>query len=316
MVEFTFIIPVYNAEKYIAQCLESIARQTCPHFEAIIIDDGSTDDSARICQEMAEQDSRFSYNYKKNGGVSSARNEGIEKATGEWLCFVDADDYLADDYLQTFFEIEPKADITFFGETTFSEHGATTTIIPEAVHCTERTEIEKAIYRLKCGPHGDIFGWTWDKMLRTNIVQKHHLRFAEDISFREDEIFTFDYCRYATSLRIIDKPLYFYRIHASGLTKRGLAKSELLPSSIRLEESMAYYSHPGLREHMLHSITAYRARDVYASPLCALPDKLRAYEELTKRHPQPDVECKVNHLTQYLRKSYWLGFIYCLIRKL
>lgn len=316
MALFSIIIPLYNAEKYIAQCLESIARQTYTDFEVIIIDDGSTDGSACICQKMTERDSRFTYYYKENRGVSSARNAGIGLATGEWISFVDADDYLAPDYLQTFMDISPKADITFFGETLLYENEENVSITPEATYCWERKDIEKNIYNLKCGSHGDLFGWTWDKFFRASIIWENNILFTEGISFREDEIFAFDYCRYVTSLRIIYKPLYFYRIHPAGLTKAGLQKQEMLLSSQKLEENMEYYSHTGLRELLLKSITDYRAMDIYASPLYQLSEKLQEYIELTRRNPQPGVECKVNNLTRYIHKSYWLGYLYCLARKI
>ena len=88
----SIIIPIYNGERYLYQCLESIQMQGYTDFEVLMIDDGSTDGSAGICMEFAERDSRFRYKHKENGGVSSARNVGIEESTGEWLLFVDADD--------------------------------------------------------------------------------------------------------------------------------------------------------------------------------------------------------------------------------
>ena len=316
MPKFSIIIPLYNAERYIGQCLDSIAEQSYPDFEVIIVDDGSTDNGALIAKMMTERDPRFVYYYKENGGVSSARNLGIDKAKGEWISFVDADDYINPDYLQTFVDTNPKADITFFGETSFYPNAKNTEKVPETGYYACRKDVEKAIYYLSCGPLGDVFGWTWDKFLRGSIIREHNVRFADNISFREDEVFAFEYCRYVTSLRIIGKKLYNYRILDSGLTGAGMRKSDLLPSSERLEACISHYSHPGLCEKILSSVTNYRALDIYASPLRSLSLKLQGYEELMKRHPQPGIEYKVNHLTQYLKKSRWLGYFYCLIRKI
>ena len=97
------IIPVYNTESYIGVCLESLVKQTYTNFEVLMIDDGSTDNSGRICQEYTESDSRFHYYRKENGGVSSARNLGIEYSRGDYLTFVDSDDWVKEDYLEVLY---------------------------------------------------------------------------------------------------------------------------------------------------------------------------------------------------------------------
>ena len=93
------IVPVYNVEKYLQRCIESILTQTETDFELLLIDDGSKDKSGLICDEYAQKDERVNVIHKENGGVSSARNLGIEKANGEWICFIDADDYVRQDFL-------------------------------------------------------------------------------------------------------------------------------------------------------------------------------------------------------------------------
>lgn len=95
------IVPIYNTGKYLDKCLESIKNQIFTDFEAIMIDDGSTDDSAKICKEFEKNDARFKYYYKTNGGSSSARNLGLKKASGEYIAFIDSDDSIDNDYLET-----------------------------------------------------------------------------------------------------------------------------------------------------------------------------------------------------------------------
>ena len=92
------IVPVYNVEKYINKCIDSIIRQTYKNIELILVDDGSTDNSGKLCDKLASQDTRIKVLHKQNGGVSRARNLGIEKATGDYICFVDSDDWLEIDY--------------------------------------------------------------------------------------------------------------------------------------------------------------------------------------------------------------------------
>ena len=88
------IVPIYNVEDYLRQCLDSILEQTLSHFEVILVNDGSPDSSGDICREYVEKDSRFHYFEKENGGLSDARNYGIEKARGEYLTFIDSDDFI------------------------------------------------------------------------------------------------------------------------------------------------------------------------------------------------------------------------------
>lgn len=332
MPTLSVIVPVYNTAAYLVRCLDSLLLQQrwssdCPQLEVIVVNDGSTDGSDRICREYAERfvhnkSSRAYVRYinKENGGVSSARNAGIEVATGEWLSFVDSDDWVSPDYAETLFAHQPMADITFFGLTEhhtdkMGQEGERL-VEPSLDYRTDRKGVEEVIYELRCGRLGDIFGWTVDKVMRTDLLRKHHIRFHEDIHFREDEIFTFEYCRYVQNIRVLPQKLYHYRILSTGLTSRGLRKTDLMPSALALEETLAYYSHPALCERILGSVTDYRAMHIYASPLTQTRRLLRDYRALVARHPQPGLTYKVNHLTHYLHRGAWAAWLYCLLRKL
>ena len=97
----SIVVPVYNVERYLPRCIESILRQTYTNFELILVDDGTPDRSGIICDRYAERDSRIRVIHKENGGVSTARNTGIDAAKGEWITFVDSDDWVSDEYLKT-----------------------------------------------------------------------------------------------------------------------------------------------------------------------------------------------------------------------
>lgn len=96
------IVPVYNTEKYLRRCIDSVLAQTYADFELLLIDDGSKDKSGEICDEYAQKDARVRVFHKENGGVSSARNLGLDNARGEWVAFVDSDDYIEENYLKSF----------------------------------------------------------------------------------------------------------------------------------------------------------------------------------------------------------------------
>ena len=112
------IVPVYNTEKYLDRCIQSILAQTYTDFELLLIDDGSTDLSGEICDKYAEQDSRVKVFHKENGGVSSARNLGLDKANGDWVTFVDADDWVTTLYLNNLSDNTNSADfvVSIVGE--------------------------------------------------------------------------------------------------------------------------------------------------------------------------------------------------------
>ena len=99
MPKVSIIVPVYNTEEYLSECIESILDQSFTDFELLLINDGSIDKSGKICDEYAKKDSRIVVIHKENGGVSSARNKGIEIAQGEWISFIDADDWITPLYL-------------------------------------------------------------------------------------------------------------------------------------------------------------------------------------------------------------------------
>ena len=106
MSKISVIVPVYNVEKFIKRCLDSIINQTMRDLEIILVNDGSTDNSGKICDEYAQLDNRITVIHKENGGLSSARNTGLDVATGEWIAFVDSDDYIEKNMYEVLYEVE------------------------------------------------------------------------------------------------------------------------------------------------------------------------------------------------------------------
>ena len=125
MEKVSVIVPVYNNEKYVETCIRSICQQTYQNLEILVINDGSTDGSRQILERMAEKDKRIRLTHQENAGVSAARNKGIELADGEYLTFVDGDDYVSADYIEKFYECAKKqnAEIVICGVTYVEEEG-------------------------------------------------------------------------------------------------------------------------------------------------------------------------------------------------
>ena len=217
------IIPVYNAAPYLRQCIESLLDLANADLELILVDDGSNDESGKICDEYAEKDARVRVFHQQNAGASVARNVGLEHACGQWISFVDADDWVESNYFEPLAENHEMADIIFFPLKEIFTNGQVVRRCPYPAIEDSRVRIEQVLFDLKYGSIGDIFGWTVAKFFKSSIIREHNIRFVSNLVFREDEIFTMDICRYVRSVCVWDKPLYNYRIMNSGLTgKPGL----------------------------------------------------------------------------------------------
>ncbi len=216
---FSFIVPVYNVEQYLEQCIESVLRQTCPDFELILVDDGSTDSSGEICDRYKAQDPRVHVVHKDNAGVSVARNVGMDHAKGKYICFIDSDDWIESDYLEKIQEEIADFDILFFGCVWHYEDDSVRSLCPSAVEC--RTNIGQGISRLlRNDMHVNYFGFTWNNVFRRDILYKFDIRFVEQLSVCEDEVFTLAYSNHIRSLKVIPTPLYHYRWKEMGLTHK------------------------------------------------------------------------------------------------
>ena len=215
------IVPVYNVEKYLRQCLDSILAQTFTDFELLLIDDGSPDTSGAICDEYASRDPRVRVFHKENGGVSSARNLGIDESKGELICFVDSDDWVEANYCQTIVDNIGDADVMYFSEVWHYKDGCIRVFSAGESYHKNQLDIEKDILHMldnKPKPSHNYLGYTWNKVFRSNIIAKNKIRFVEGLSVSEDEIYTWEYLLHSNTLKTIYAPIYNYRYFNSGLT--------------------------------------------------------------------------------------------------
>lgn len=215
-VKYSIVIPVYNGSLYLRKCLESVIVQTYDSWEAICVDDGSTDGSGAILDEYAARDARIRVIHQKNMGVSAARNAGLDVAKGGWVSFVDADDSVMPDYLESFDKFEDKKDIVFFeAREDYSDGHSNVVEIPWCEKCS----FSENLRSIAGFPHGrNMMGFTWNKFFKNKIIQVGNVRFPFGISISEDELFTLNYCAYARSLAVLPKVLYCYRRNDTGLT--------------------------------------------------------------------------------------------------
>lgn len=208
----SIIIPVYNVEKYISQCLNSILYQSYLDFEVIIIDDGSKDKSGYICDSYAKKDSRITVVHQKNKGVSSARNLGIKLAKGKWITFVDSDDWIDKDFLESF-NLSDECDLSVIGLRALR--------YPEMKLIEVRDFYEEKIILSKDFDKISknnllLYGTICCKAYNREILIKNNIRFKESISYHEDHVFFFQYLHHINKVSLHKNVCYNYRITNMG----------------------------------------------------------------------------------------------------
>lgn len=201
--KISVIVPVYNVEKYLPRCIDSILSQTFTDFELLLIDDGSPDNCGKICDEYAAKDSRVKVFHKSNGGVSSARNLGLDNAQGEWITFIDSDDYIEQGFL--FIPEIVSEDLLIqdykhinVGKTKQYEFLPLVISSPQ-MQCFINENMNKVIFRVP-----------WAKFFKRSIIVDNSLRFLNGVKIGEDTLFVYDYLSFTTSVRYLNRSKYVY----------------------------------------------------------------------------------------------------------
>lgn len=240
----SFVIPVYNVAAYISKCLDSIIYQSFGLWEAVVVDDGSSDKSALICDEYAKRDSRVRVYHKANGGVSSARNYALDKVVGEWVWFVDSDDYIAENSLSILYDIVSKiaCDTVFFG------------LIDEYDGIVRNTtkDFSQLLNLKKSDFLSQIFCYTNPTMLfQRTIIEKHHIRFSEGLRMAEDLEFQYKYLIWSDRPISIKERLYIYRHReGSAMTNLNTNSNNLNDSLVVLENLLLYVKQHNIKEEI------------------------------------------------------------------
>ena len=209
----SIIVPVYNAEKVLHFCVDSILNQTFKDFELILIDDGSTDRSGDICDEYAKDNDNIVTKHIENSGVSVARNIGIETARGVYICFIDSDDYLENDYLETLVKIKndyQSVESIWCGFKTVD--GYNNPAVLQRVVYSKDVELFETSTKFVMTLHDKwLDAAPWCKLFSREIIINFNLRFSKEFSLGEDLIFNFNYLEHTNGrILIINKCLYNY----------------------------------------------------------------------------------------------------------
>lgn len=211
--EISVIVPVYNAEKVLSRCIDSILHQIYYNFELLLIDDGSLDGSGQICDEYLAKDDRIRVFHKKNGGVSSARNCGLKEAVGNYLFFIDSDDWVEPDFFSAVSKYFGQYDMLFFGGQSVTNEGEKIyTLQPENMN-TEVNTLSDIVYSMfRIG----LLGYAWSMAVRRSIVVENQIVFKEGVSIHEDSLFCYASLHKVKSVISLDILYYKYVIYTEG----------------------------------------------------------------------------------------------------
>lgn len=228
--KISIIVPIYNDEKYLEQCINSILNQTEPSLEIILIDDGSTDCSNNIINNYAKKDQRIKVSHQKNKGVSTTRNRGIKEATGEYIAFIDANDYVEKTLYHEAYNIMKDGDLDLL-IWNFKEEKMFTTInnqnFPKTCTLDSPENINYAMASVLCPYMNNMglkringMGVLWNKLFKTSIIKDNNIQFLDGIILYEDVYFMFNYMKYVKKMKFLNNYYYHYRILSNSMTRK------------------------------------------------------------------------------------------------
>ena len=312
------IVPVYNSEKYLKECVESILNQTYTNIELILVDDGSGDLSGEICREYEKKDQRVIYIHKENGGVSSARNTGMRIAKGEYIAFVDSDDFISEDMFSNLISIE--ADFAMCGYELYDDMIKTPSF---RYACKELFgDIGKLAMNVEDYLSPPFLLGPWCKLFKTEIIRINSLQFPPDLSYGEDAVFVFDYLQKCSTISINSYVGYSYRKH-SNLTLSRKFRTDKIDINKRINNLIESFmklhkadnTDKVIANRMLDNFVSY-TQDLIKSEL-SYSDKRRVfnkkYHEYGCGFAQPKrVAQRIVVVAGKCRLCYWLIYLFAI----
>lgn len=201
-VRLTFIVPVYNVEKYIQKCVQSIMDQSYCNIEVILVDDGSEDNSGMIIDRTAQIDNRIKVIHQNNAGVSTARNTGLEAASGEYILFIDGDDYIEKDYAEYFLKLIDNRDADMAISINHFTVASNRQILKDNISEWDSLSVMEAIYLDKINVA------VWNKIYKKEIIDRYGLSFHTDIWFGEGMLFNIEYLQHTGNIIVGEQKVY------------------------------------------------------------------------------------------------------------
>ena len=216
-IQISVIVPIYNGEKYICKCINSLLKQTYKKFEILLIDDGSTDNTKEICVKFIRKEYPvIKYLYKMNGGTSSARNYGIARASGEYITFIDQDDYVDENHIKNYFENLKDYDWIMQGLINITEENKIIKIhqVKHRIECRQKGCVDKYLNNLSA------FDWVNNKLYIKKIILKYNIAFYTPRIINEDRVFNINYSMYVEKFLMLPSASYYWVENFNSQTHR------------------------------------------------------------------------------------------------
>ena len=316
----SIIIPVYNSQNYLNQCIDSVINQNYKTWELILVDDGSTDESGRICEYYSERDDRIKTYHINNSGVSHARNVGILYSSCDWICFIDSDDWVEPNYLDEFYKHNPQ-----FGDIVLQSS------IMDFEHYPERNRLFRtypnAIFQKLSSNFSDLKilhdGVPYAKLFNRSVIIDNSICFNESLSIHEDHVFVLDYYKYVSTIKTSSNVSYHY-MKRSGetLSSKKHDPFELLESAEEMTSRILNFKDALNKNSINELISSYGISIIIQA---CKNTSIRNYNsifnssyELVKKLNQMDINniqrtCIITIVLPY-NKLYWLLFLYTRIQ--
>ncbi len=226
MPKVSVIVPVYNGEKAIERCIRSILDQEYKDLECIVVDDGSKDSSPAILDRLAKEDERLKVIHKENGGVSKARNTALEAVSGEYVQFLDADDWIPTDSTKLLVRTmeESGADLTVGY---FYRVVGDNVAIQGSITTSNVLSLQEYAQFMMATPADYYYGVLWNKLYKADIFKKYELKMDENVRFAEDFIFNLEYLLHVEKVAPLKAPVYYYVKTEGSLVSQGMSLSKL-----------------------------------------------------------------------------------------
>lgn len=240
----SIIVPVYNVELYLEECVESIIKQSYSNLEIILVDDGSMDNCGQICDKYAALDKRVTVIHKTNGGLSSARNRGIEAAKGDYLCFVDSDDWVEPNYVKDFIDKASADSIVCCGHKVQYKNKTVVNAPTQEESLSNIEYLDKffsSIFQARIGKGQEFIGnYAWNKFYPKRIFQE--LRYPEGMQY-EDMYVCIDIFKQVKFVKIIPRTNYNYRMRENSIvnTKSKRNIFDFINSTVKQENDLSEY---------------------------------------------------------------------------
>lgn len=328
--KISVIVPIYNAQKWLSLCIKSILRQSYKNLEIILVDDGSTDKSPGICDRFEKKDERIIVIHNSNGGVSAARNAGLDKASGEYICFVDSDDYLPENAIEIMCVKMRTNQLDYCNGAAFCLNPVHNQRFKAISGVTaQRNDTEtwcRFLDQQEWGP--------WAKLFKNSIIRENGLRFPLDVKYGEDTIFVSTYLFFCNRVMTIDENLYYYNcLNISSASNKFYPEllrwsknivvnySKLIPNDF--ENKRYFVQRYAMKLYrMVNELYVINGRELEEKTIV---DLLRqAYEEfreylfdfsLERNDGDPSVEESVVEYKEFIGKCDFEGLYFYLIKK-